>query len=152
MYCLPVLKRETHRQALLEAIRSGSPKFFLGTDSAPHPQAAKESCCGCAGVFTALNAIELYAEAFEEAGALEHLEAFASINGPRFYGLPQNPSAVKLVKKPAQVPAACAFGPEELIIPLRAGETVAWTLEGNVETAKSNNDDEEAMPSNNNNQ
>ncbi|GBG31196.1 Dihydroorotase, mitochondrial [Hondaea fermentalgiana] len=161
MYCLPVLKRETHRQALLEAIRSGSPKFFLGTDSAPHPQAGKENSCGCAGVFTGLNAVELYAEAFDEAGALDNFEAFASFNGPRFYGLPQNTSTVKLVKTPSQVPAACPFGPNELLIPLRAGETVSWTFEASAQSSaassattrssvKSNNNAEDVAPSNNN--
>jgi len=126
-YCLPVLKREEHRQALIEAAVSGSPKFFLGTDSAPHPRSAKESACGCAGIYTAHGALELYAEAFEAAGALGRLEAFASFNGPDFYGLPRNRSAVTLVKKPWEVPGDYALG-DARIVPMRAGETLAWTL------------------------
>jgi dihydroorotase len=126
-FCLPVLKRETHRQALLQAVASGSPRFFLGTDSAPHPKSAKESACGCAGMYSAHAAIELYAEAFEEAGALDKLEAFASFNGPDFYRLPRNTDRITLERRPQAVAATRAFGPDELV-PLRAGETIAWTL------------------------
>lgn len=127
-YCLPVLKRERHRQALVAAVTgTQSHKFFLGTDSAPHTQGAKECACGCAGVFSAHAAIELYAEVFERAGALDKLEAFASQNGARFYGLPQNSDTLTLVKKPQTIPAYFDYG-EERLIPLRAGETVAWSV------------------------
>ncbi len=126
-YCLPVLKREPHRRALLKAATSGSPKFFLGTDSAPHPRASKESCCGSAGIYTAHAAIELYAEAFDSAGALDRLEAFASHYGADFYGLPRNTGKVRLEKRSWKVPASYAFG-EETVVPLRAGESVAWRL------------------------
>src|SRR5690606_29461112 len=122
-YCLPVLKRELHRQALVAAATSGSNKFFLGTDSAPHPRHDKEAACGCAGCYTAHAAIELYAEAFEQAGALEKLEAFASFNGPDFYGLPRNTQRITLVKAPWEVPHAIEYGESELT-PLRAGETL----------------------------
>jgi dihydroorotase len=128
MYCLPVLKREHHRQALLGAVKSGSPKFFLGTDSAPHAQAAKEASCGCAGVFTGHAALELYAEAFDSVGALDKLEAFASKHGPDFYGLPRNTDTVTIEKRPMHVPAALKFGGGDLLIPLRAGETIAWSM------------------------
>ncbi len=128
-YCLPVLKREDHRQALLEAATSGNPKFFLGTDSAPHPQASKESACGCAGVYTAHAALELYAEAFEQADALDKLEAFASFHGADFYGLPRNEDTVTLSKSRWTVPDSYPLGRERLI-PLRAGETIGWRLEG----------------------
>jgi dihydroorotase len=126
-YCLPVLKREPHRRALLKAATSGNAKFFLGTDSAPHPRAAKEGCCGAAGVYTAHAALELYAEAFESAGALDRLEAFASHHGADFYGLPRNGAKVKLEKRPWKVPASYAFGDGE-VVPLRAGQSVAWRL------------------------
>jgi len=126
-YCLPVLKRERHRQALLEAASSGSPKFFLGTDSAPHARGAKESACGCAGMYTAHAAIELYAEAFDSVGALPRLEAFASFNGPDFYRLPRNRQQITLLRQPRSIATSQAFGAEELV-PLRAGESVAWTL------------------------
>jgi dihydroorotase len=126
-YCLPVLKREPHRRALLKAATSGSPKFFLGTDSAPHARAAKESCCGSAGVYTAHAALELYAEAFDSAGALDRLEAFASHNGADFYGLPRNTAKVRLERKAWKVPAAYAFGGDE-VVPMRAGQSVAWRL------------------------
>lgn len=127
-YCLPVLKRETHRQALVKAATSGSTKFFLGTDSAPHAAALKEqSVCG-AGCFTAPSALELYAEAFEAAGALDRLEAFASINGPAFYGLPPNTGTVTLRREPWQLPETLPFG-DALIKPLRAGETLNWKLQ-----------------------
>lgn len=127
-YCLPVLKRETHRLALIEAATSGSPKFFLGTDSAPHARTAKESACGCAGVYTAHAAIELYAEVFEAAGALDRLEGFASLYGAEFYGLPRNTDRITLVKAPWEVPAVLDAGEGVQIVPLRAGESVAWRL------------------------
>jgi dihydroorotase len=127
-YCLPVLKREVHRQALVAAATSGSPKFFLGTDSAPHAAALKEqSVCG-AGCFTAPAALELYAEAFEAAGALHRLEAFASSHGPAFYGLPRNAGTVTLKREPWTVPETMPFG-EAAIKPLRGGETLAWRLQ-----------------------
>ena len=127
LYCLPILKRETHRQALIAAATSGSPKFFLGTDSAPHARHTKETSCGCAGVYTANAAIELYAEAFEAAGALEKLEAFASRNGAAFYGLPVNASTITLEKSAAAVPEEIAFG-DDALVPFRAGESVAWRI------------------------
>lgn len=127
-YCLPVLKRETHRQALLAAAVSGSPKFFLGTDSAPHAKGAKEAACGCAGCYTAYAAIELYAEAFEQAGALDQLEAFASFNGADWYGLPRNSSKITLAKQDWTVPADYPYVGEERIVPLRAGETLSWKM------------------------
>lgn len=126
-YCLPVLKRETHRQALVKAAISDSGKFFLGTDSAPHPKSAKEATCGCAGMYTAHAAIELYAEAFEEAGALDKLENFASVYGPDFYGLPRNTDSITLRKETWQVPESIPFAGDELV-PLRAGQTIAWKL------------------------
>lgn len=126
-YCLPVLKRETHRQALLSAAISGSPKFFLGTDSAPHARGAKESACGCAGIYSAHAAIELYTEAFDQAGALDKLEAFASYNGPDFYGMPRNNAKITIVKEPWQVPDSYPFG-DETVIPMAAGQTVQWRL------------------------
>ncbi|MCD4501903.1 dihydroorotase [Chromobacterium vaccinii] len=128
-YCLPVLKREQHRQALLKAATSGSAKFFLGTDSAPHAKGAKEAACGCAGMYTANAAIELYAEAFEAAGALDKLEAFASLNGPAFYGLPANGDKIELVKEGWTVPAELAY-PGGSLVPLHAGESIAWRLRG----------------------
>lgn len=126
-YCLPVLKREEHRLALLKAATGGSPKFFLGTDSAPHARGAKESACGCAGIYTAHAALELYAEAFEQAGALDRLEAFASHFGADFYRLPRNRDAVTLIKGSWTVPSELPLG-EAVMVPLRAGETVAWRL------------------------
>jgi len=126
-YCLPVLKREQHREALVEAATSGNPKFFLGTDSAPHARHAKENDCGCAGIYTAHAAIELYATAFEEAGALERLEGFASLFGPKFYGLAPNPDKIRLERRDWTVPVVLGFGEHELV-PLRAGETLAWSL------------------------
>jgi dihydroorotase len=126
-YCLPVLKRESHREALVEAATSGNPKFFLGTDSAPHARATKEASCGCAGIYTAHAAIELYAAAFEEAGALDKLEGFASVFGARFYGLPLNADSITLQRTEWRVPERLAFGNEELV-PLRAGETLSWKL------------------------
>ncbi len=127
-YCLPVLKREEHRRALVAAAVSGSPKFFLGTDSAPHARGAKESACGCAGIYTAHAALELYAEVFEAAGALDRLEAFASFHGADYYGLPRNRERITLVREPWQVPQELDFGEGQRLIPLRAGETVAWRL------------------------
>ncbi len=126
-YCLPVLKREEHREALVEAAISGNPKFFLGTDSAPHAKNAKETGSGCAGIYTAHAAIELYASAFEEAGALERLDDFASVHGARFYGLPLNEGTITLVREEWTVPAELPFG-DETLVPLRAGETLAWKL------------------------
>ena len=126
-YCLPVLKRERHRQALTAAATSGNPKFFLGTDSAPHTIGGKESSCGCAGIYSAHAAIELYAEAFEAAGALDRLEGFASIFGARFYGLPRNRTHIRLRRASWLVPEHYAFGKSRLR-PLRAGESVAWRL------------------------
>lgn len=126
-YCLPVLKREHHRQALVAAAISNNPKFFLGTDSAPHAKSAKETACGCAGIYTAHAAIELYAEVFEQAGALDRLEAFASFHGPDFYGLPRNTDTLTLRKAPWQVPSQLPFG-QETLVPLRAGEWVGWQL------------------------
>jgi dihydroorotase len=126
-YCLPVLKREEHREALVEAATSGNPKFFLGTDSAPHSRQAKETDCGCAGIYTAHAAIELYAIAFEEAGALDKLEGFAADFGAQFYGLPQNRDTITLVREDWKVPETLPFGAER-IVPLRAGETIPWKL------------------------
>jgi dihydroorotase len=123
-YCLPVLKRESHREALVSAATSGNPKFFLGTDSAPHATSAKETACGCAGIYTAHAAIELYAEAFEAAGALDRLEAFASHFGPDFYGLPRNTDTITLVNENHRVPAGHPGG----ITPLRADEDLTWRL------------------------
>ena len=129
-YCLPVLKRESHRQALLEAVSGAQAhKFFLGTDSAPHPQHAKENACGCAGMFSAATAIELYAEAFEQIGALDKLEAFASKNGARFYGLPENTDIITLVKQAQTVPNSFPIGNGGNLVPMRAGGSVAWTMQ-----------------------
>jgi len=127
LYCLPILKRESHRQALVAAATSGNPKFFLGTDSAPHARLMKEAACGCAGCYSAHAAIELYAEAFEDAGALGALEAFASHFGADFYGLPRNDDTITLTREPWQVPAVYPFG-DDAIVPLRAGEKVRWRL------------------------
>jgi dihydroorotase len=126
-YCLPVLKREEHRQALVAAATSGSAKFFLGTDSAPHAQGLKEHACGCAGCYTAFHAMELYAQAFDEAGALGQLEAFASFNGPAFYGLPRNQGTLTLQRAEWQMPADLPLG-ELKVIPLNAGEKLQWTM------------------------
>lgn len=126
-YCLPVLKRETHRQALVAAATSGNARFFLGTDSAPHPAHLKEHATGCAGCYTAHAAIEMYAEAFDAAGALDQLEAFASFNGPDFYNLPRNTGRITLRKESWTPPASFAFGEAELK-PLRAGEALPWKL------------------------
>jgi dihydroorotase len=126
-YCLPILKREAHRAALLAAATSGNPKFFLGTDSAPHARHTKETACGCAGCYSAPAAIELYAAAFEAAGALDRLEGFASLHGPDFYGLPRNADSITLVRESWQVPAELPFG-DERIVPLAAGSTLSWKL------------------------
>ncbi len=126
-YCLPVLKREAHRQALVTAATSGSPKFFLGTDSAPHATHLKEQACGCAGCYTALCALELYAEAFDAVNALDKLEGFASLHGPAFYGLPPNTDRVTLRREVWTVPTELPFG-EARLAPLRAGESVSWKL------------------------
>jgi len=126
-YCLPVLKRETHRLALVEAATSGSAKFFLGTDSAPHPAQLKEHASGCAGCYTAHAAIELYAEAFDAADALDKLEGFASVHGPAFYGLPRNSGTITLTRESWTVPESFAFG-EAQLKPLRAGEQLSWRM------------------------
>ncbi|AHF69130.1 dihydroorotase [Pseudomonas cichorii JBC1] len=126
-YCLPILKRNTHQTALLDAATSGNGKFFLGTDSAPHAQHAKEAACGCAGCYTAYAAIELYAEAFEQRNALDKLEGFASLHGPAFYGLPANQDTITLVRDEWTAPASLPFG-ELSVIPLRAGEKLRWRL------------------------
>ncbi|MBW8459238.1 MAG: dihydroorotase [Thiobacillus sp.] len=127
MYCLPVLKREQHRQALVAAATSGNPKFFLGTDSAPHAVGTKESACGCAGIYTAHAAIELYAEVFEDAGALDKLEAFASFHGADFYGLPRNTDTITLTRESWDAPARLKMG-EDSLVPLRAGEAIRWRV------------------------
>ena len=127
-YCLPVLKRETHREALVAAVTSGNTRFFLGTDSAPHARSTKENACGCAGCYTAHAGIELYAEVFEAAGALEKLEAFASLNGPAFYGLAPNPDSITLRKESWSVPASYPYLDSDPLVPLRAGESVSWKL------------------------
>lgn len=126
-YCLPILKRNTHQKALIEAATSGSKKFFLGTDSAPHAKGMKEAACGCAGSYTAHAALELYAEVFEQEGKLENLEAFASHNGPDFYGVPRNSDTVTLTKEEWTVAESMPFG-EDIVVPIRAGETIGWTV------------------------
>lgn len=126
-YCLPVLKRDSHQKALINAATSGSPKYFLGTDSAPHGRHDKETACGCAGCYSHHAAIELYSEVFETAGALDKLEAFASFYGADFYGLPRNSDTVTLRKSPWQLPESCSLGDEELI-PMHAGETLQWQV------------------------
>lgn len=127
LYCLPVLKREQHRQAVVRAATSGNPRFFLGTDSAPHAKTAKQSACGCAGIYSAPCAIELYAEVFESAGKLDRLELFASRFGAKFYGLPENKDNIRLEKQNWRVPASLPFADSE-IIPIRAGELCQWKL------------------------
>lgn len=127
-YCLPVLKRETHRLALVAAATSGNPKFFLGTDSAPHTRPTKETSCGCAGMYTAHAAIELYAEAFEQAGALDKLEGFASFYGADFYRLPRNSARITLRKNAWRVPATYTLH-DDVLVPFRANENIAWTLD-----------------------
>ncbi|HMW16262.1 MAG TPA: dihydroorotase [Accumulibacter sp.] len=127
-YCLPVLKRETHRQALLQAATSGNRRFFLGTDSAPHARSTKEAACGCAGCYTAHAALELYAEAFDSVGAIDRLEAFASFHGADFYGLPRNTDQVTLDKVDWPTPAFFPFPEDDRLLPLRAGEMLHWRL------------------------
>lgn len=124
-YCLPILKRETHRVALVAAATSGSNKFFLGTDSAPHAKGDKEQACGCAGCYTASHALELYAQAFDQAGALDQLEAFASFNGPKFYNLPRNSGSVTLQRRTWTLPEVYPMG-DKTVVPLNAGETIGW--------------------------
>jgi dihydroorotase len=126
-YCLPVLKREEHRLALVTAATSGDERFFLGTDSAPHAVHAKESACGCAGCYTALHAMELYATAFEQAGALDKLEAFASLNGPNFYGLPVNEGSITLKREAWTIPPSVPMG-EHQLVPLDAGQQINWKM------------------------
>jgi dihydroorotase len=126
-YCLPVLKRETHRQALLRAAASGNPKFFLGTDSAPHARNLKESACGCAGIFSAHAAIELYATVFDLIGALDKLEAFASFYGPDFYGLQRNSTTITLQRSEQTIPESYPMA-DQSVVPLMAGQTIPWTL------------------------
>lgn len=126
-YCLPVLKREEHRVALLEAATSGNPRFFLGTDSAPHAKGDKEAACGCAGCYSAFNALGLYAEAFESVARLDKLEGFASLFGPDFYSLPRNSKKITIAKQAQKIPAELPLG-NDTIVPLRAGETIAWSL------------------------
>ena len=128
-YCLPVLKHERHREAVLEAATSGTGRFFLGTDSAPHARSAKENPCGCAGIFSAHAGIELYAEAFEQAGKLGNLQRFASEAGPDFYGLPRNTDTITLIREPWQVPASYPYLGSDPLVPLRAGETLTWRME-----------------------
>jgi dihydroorotase len=128
-YCLPVAKREQHRLALRKAATSGSPKFFLGTDSAPHAVGKKEAACGCAGIFNAPYAMESYAATFEEEGALDKLEAFASVNGPTFYGLPLNTGRIVLERGSDSMPERITAGAEQLV-PFHAGETLAWRFAG----------------------
>ena len=129
LYCLPIAKREKHRRALRRAATSGNPRFFLGTDSAPHAVPAKETACGCAGIFTAPCALEIYAEVFEEEGALDRFEAFAALNGPEFYRLPVNATRMTLRREPCPVPEYIGEG-ENAIVPFRAGETLRWRLAG----------------------
>lgn len=126
-YCLPILKRETHRRALVEAATSDSGRFFLGTDSAPHLKGAKEQDCGCAGCYTSLHAMELYASAFDSVGRLDRLEAFASLNGPAFYGLPVNAGSLTLVRSALDIPRELAVG-ESVVVPLAAGESLPWSV------------------------
>jgi dihydroorotase len=126
-FCLPVLKREEHRQALVRAATGGGPKFFLGTDSAPHGRRGKEAACGCAGIYSAHSALELYAEVFDAAGCLDRLEAFASFHGADFYRLPRNAEKVTLTREPWTVPHELGFG-DDVLVPMRAGETLAWKL------------------------
>ena len=128
-YCLPILKRQTHQAALITAATSGNPKFFLGTDSAPHAQDKKENACGCAGCYTAPIAIELYAEVFEQANALDKLEGFASFYGADFYGLPRNTQTITLVKQSQQVPNSYPYFETQQLVPLRAGETLTWSVQ-----------------------
>jgi dihydroorotase len=127
-YCLPILKRARHQAALREAATSGRAWFFLGTDSAPHAQGAKESACGCAGVYTGHAALELYAEVFDAEGTLDNLENFASLNGANFYGLPVNTDTITLIKQPQKIPEKFTVADGTMLIPFRAGETIAWSI------------------------
>ncbi|MEZ5540023.1 MAG: dihydroorotase [Pseudomonadales bacterium] len=129
LFCLPILKRDIHQQALLEAATSSNPKFFLGTDSAPHAQHKKETACGCAGCYTALHALELYAEVFDRAGKLDKLEGFASFFGADFYGLPRNTDSITLIEQEQTVVNSLQFG-DEALVPLLAGDTLRWSLQG----------------------
>lgn len=133
LYCLPVLKRERHREALVAAATSGNPKFFLGTDSAPHARGAKVNACGCAGCYSAPIALPLYTQAFEDAGALDRLEAFASFHGASFYGLPRNRGTVRLQRVDWRVPDSLPFG-DDVIVPLRAGEALRWRVDDRAST------------------
>ncbi len=126
-FCLPILKRQRHQQALCDAVVSGSSKFFLGTDSAPHARHAKEAACGCAGCYTAYAAIEMYAETFDNLGILDKLEGFASLHGPDFYGMPRNTDHITLVREPWTAPASLPLGDQD-VVPLRAGETLQWRV------------------------
>ncbi len=128
LYCLPVAKRDSHRLRLRKAVTSGDSKFFLGTDSAPHPVSTKESDCGCAGIFSAPSALELYTQVFDEEGALDKFEAFASLNGPAFYGLPVNEQTISLKRGEASIPDEVVIDGQEVLKPFMAGETLAWTL------------------------
>lgn len=128
LYCLPVAKREQHRLALREAATSGEAQFFLGTDTAPHAISAKEAACGCAGIFTAPAAVELYAQVFDEENAMDRFEAFASLNGPKFYGLAPNAETVILKRDPWLVPGSVAVSDGSTVLPFRAGETLNWRL------------------------
>ncbi len=130
LYCLPVAKRERHRHALRRAATSGNPKFFLGTDSAPHPIAAKESACGCAGIFNAPYALETYATVFDEEGALDRLEGFASVHGPHFYGLPVNERRIVLERRATEIPAALTTPAGERVVPFLGGNALGWRFAG----------------------
>jgi dihydroorotase len=138
LYCLPILKSEVHRQALLQAATSGNPKFFLGTDSAPHATGRKVSACGCAGVFTAHAAVELYAEAFDRIDALDKLQDFASSFGADHYGLPRSTATLTLEKKPWVVPGELDFGDGLQLTPLRAGETIRWSIAYRIQLGEAN--------------
>ena len=127
-YCLPILKRNTHQQALHDAVKSGSKKFFLGTDSAPHEKHLKESACGCAGCYSAWSALELYTQVFDELGILDKLEAFASINGPTFYKLPINENKVALVKESWEIPKIIKLANGSSIVPFFAGKKINWKI------------------------
>jgi dihydroorotase len=135
LYCLPILKRNIHQQAIQDAVISGDRRFFLGTDSAPHARHHKEAACGCAGCYSAFNAIQLYAEAFEELGVLDKLEAFASFNGADFYGLPRNTDIITLIREEWRVPDSLSLGGDE-IVPLRAGETLRWRISDTEKTTQ----------------
>jgi dihydroorotase len=130
LYCLPIAKRERHRLAIREFATSGHPNVFLGSDSAPHPIGAKESACGCAGIFSAPTALELYAQVFDEDGALDRLESFASLNGPAFYRLPANEAQVQLVRRPQDVLGPITIDAQSAILPFKSGETIGWSLVG----------------------